>query len=115
MSQQGPPALPQWWQLVWQDNNDYGVMGQVAVMDSSLVAGSEHIEMHIEPIDRKNHPHKYFNQVRLLGDGIYGEIILQDGTIYPSLCNNQTLFYLPDSTTQCTDEKNFKTQQNKQN
>lgn len=84
-----------------QDNNDYGVMGQVAVMDSSLVAGSEHIEMHIEPIDRKNHPHKYFNQVRLLGDGIYGEIILQDGTIYPSLCNNQTLFYLPDSTTQC--------------
>ena len=41
------------------NNGDYGVMGQMAVMDSTLLAGSEHIVMNIETIDNLfiTHPH----------------------------------------------------------
>ena len=52
------------------DNDDYGVMGQVAVMDSALVAGSEDIVMNIEPIDKKRKPHNYFNRVSVLTDSV---------------------------------------------
>ena len=51
------------------DSDDYGVMGQVAVMDSTLVAGSEDIVMNIEPIDKKRKPHNYFNRVRVISSG----------------------------------------------
>ena len=53
------------------ESNDYGVMGQVAVMDSMLIAGSEDIVLHIEPIDKQRKPHNYFNRVRLLIDSSY--------------------------------------------
>lgn len=85
-----------------QESNDYGVMGQVAVLDSNLVAGSHQVEMHIEPIDKKHHPHKYFSQIRLLSNGINSETTVENSIFYPTVHNNQTLFYLPDSTTQCT-------------
>ena len=52
------------------DSDDYGVMGQVSVMDSTLVAGSEDIVLNIEPIDKKRKPHNYFNRVRVLTDSI---------------------------------------------
>lgn len=112
------------------EGDDYGVMGQVAVMDSTLVAGSEDIVLHIEPIDKKRHPHNYFNRVRVLTDSVSGYILAQDTTLYlqPHPLSNEvisseaisspsgdlqaqsadlqrsdlpSLITLPDSTTQC--------------
>lgn len=51
------------------DNDDYGVMGQVAVMDSTLIHGSEDIVLNIEPIDKKRKSHNYFNRVRVISSG----------------------------------------------
>ena len=39
------------------DSDDYGVMGQVAVMDSTLVPGSDSVVLHVEPLDKKRKPH----------------------------------------------------------
>ena len=50
------------------DSDDYGVMGQVAVMDSTLVPGSDSVVLHVEPLDKKRKPHNYFNRVRVLAD-----------------------------------------------
>ena len=50
------------------DSDDYGVMGQVAVMDSNLVPGSDSVVLHVEPLDKKRKPHNYFNRVRILAD-----------------------------------------------
>ena len=52
-------------------NNDYGVMGQVAMMDSNLVAGSEDVVLTIEPIAKKLKTYNYFSRVRLLTDSAY--------------------------------------------
>ena len=51
------------------DNDDYGVMGKVAVMDSALIHGSEDIVLNIEPIDKKRKSHNYFNRVRVISSG----------------------------------------------
>ena len=83
------------------EGDDYGVMGQVAVMDSTLVAGSEDIVLHIEPIDKKRHPHNYFNRLRLLADSLSGYILAQDTTLYFQQSDLPSLITLPDSTTQC--------------
>ena len=82
-------------------SDDYGVMGQVAVMDSTLVAGSEDIVLHIEPIDKKRRPHNYFNRLRLLADSLSGYILAQDTTLYFQQSDLPSLITLPDSTTQC--------------
>lgn len=78
-------------------NNCYGVMGQVAVMDSTLVPGSEDIVMHIEPINKKLKPHNYFNRIRLLTDSAYtsknDELEMKKSKF---IIQN---FQLPDSTT----------------
>ena len=84
------------------DNDDYGVMGQVAVMDSALVAGSEDIVMNIEPIDKKRKPHNYFNRVRVLTDSVEGYILAQDTTLHHTTQSYTTLHYtLPDSCERC--------------
>lgn len=80
------------------NNNQYGVMGQVAIMDTSLVKNSEKVVMNIEPIDRKRKPHNYYNQIRLLSNGIYGYVYAQDTII--RIANNEPTT-LPDSTTRC--------------
>ena len=67
------------------DSDDYGVMGQVAVMDSTLVAGSEDIVMNIEPIDKKRKPHNYFNRVRVLTSLPDSLLILPDSTTHYQL------------------------------
>lgn len=67
------------------DSDDYGVMGQVAVMDSTLVAGSEDIVMNIEPIDKKRKPHNYFNRVRLLTSSPDSLLVLPDSTTHYQL------------------------------
>ena len=64
------------------DNDDYGVMGQVAVMDSTLVKGSEDIVMNIEPINKKRKSHNYFNRVRILTDSVTGYILAQDSLFH---------------------------------
>ena len=84
------------------DNDEYGVMGQVAVMDSTLVAGSEDIVMCIEPIDKKRQGHNYFNRVRVLTDSVDGYILAQDTMLSPTPDTRHPLLYtLPDSTTKC--------------
>ncbi len=64
------------------EDDDYGVMGQVAMMDSTLVKGSEDIVMNIEPIDKKRKSHNYFNRVRILTDSVTGYILAQD-SLFP--------------------------------
>ena len=84
------------------DNNEYGVMGQVAVMDSTLVAGSEDVVMCIEPINKKRQGHNYFNRVRVLTDSVDGYILAQDTMLSPTPDTRHPLLYtLPDSTTKC--------------
>ena len=84
------------------DNDKYGVMGQVAVMDSTLVAGSEDVVMCIEPIDKKRQGHNYFNRVRVLTDSVDGYILAQDTMLSPTPDTRHPLLYtLPDSTTKC--------------
>ena len=84
------------------DSDDYGVMGQVAVMDSTLVKGSEDIVMNIEPINKKLKPHNYFNRVRLFTDSVSGYIIAQDTILHHTTQSHTTLHYtIPDSTTKC--------------
>lgn len=80
------------------NDNDYGVMGQVAVMDSTLVTGSEDMVLNVEPISRKLQSHNYFNRVRVITDSVTGYIIVKD-TSYLILPSH--LIALPDSTTQC--------------
>jgi len=76
----------------------YGVMGQVARMDTTLVPGSQTLTMNIEPIDKKRRPHNYFNRIRLLADSISSSIYLADTIITSS---PHHLISLPDSTTRC--------------
>ena len=84
------------------NNDDYGVMGQVAIMNSTLVTGSEDIVINIEPIDHKRKSHNYFNRVRLLTDSISGYIMVQDTILHPATQSYTTVHYtLPDSTTKC--------------
>ena len=79
----------------------YGVMGQVAVMDSTLVAGSQDIKLHIEPAGKKRLPHHYFSRVRLLTDSV--NLTLLSPSINDSLALMDSIYtvQLPDSTTQC--------------
>ena len=84
------------------ESDDYGVMGQVAVMDSTLVKGSEDIVLHIEPIDKKRKPHNYFNRVRVWTDSVDGYILAQDTTLNPTSDSRHPLLYtLPDSCERC--------------
>ena len=73
------------------DSDEYGVMGQVALMDSTIVSGSEDIVLNIEPFDSKRKPHHYFNRVRVLTDSVR----VNDLEI------GITDFELPDSTIAC--------------
>ena len=75
------------------NNNDYGVMGQVAVMDSTLVAGSEDILLTIEPMTKQPKTYNYFSRVRLLTDSV--------SISSPLASSPDHLLHLPDSTTRC--------------
>ena len=66
-------------------------MGQVAVMDSSVVAGSEKVVMNIEPTSKKNQTHNYFSRLRVLSDSIRGYVLAKDsmytiGDFLPDSC-----------------------------
>ena len=77
---------------------DYGVMGQVAVMDDSVCAGSEDLRLITEPMDN-GHSYNYFSQVRLLSRGVKAQVRPRRGGTY-TLFNNG-IATLPDSTTRC--------------
>ena len=81
------------------EDDDYGVMGQVAVMDSTLVKGSEDIVMNIEPIDKKRKSHNYFNRVRILTDSVTGYILAQD-SLFP-IVPHQSPIAVIDSCERC--------------
>ena len=81
------------------EDDDYGVMGQVAVMDSTLVKGSEDIVMNIEPIDKKRKSHNYFNRVRILTDSITGYVLAQD-SLFP-IVPHQSPIAVIDSCERC--------------
>ena len=66
------------------DSDEYGVMGQVALMDTTLVPGSDSVVLHIEPLDKKRKPHHYFNRLRVLADSSLA-------------CNLSPLASLPDT------------------
>ena len=82
-----------------RDDGMYGVMGQVACMDSAWVAGSEKVTVNIMPMDKKEKTYNYFNQVRLFADSIQGKVILPNHTSIE--LSPQQIAQLPDSTTQC--------------
>lgn len=82
-----------------RDDGLYGVMGQVACMDSAWVAGSEKVTVNIMPMDKKAKTYNYFNQVRLLADSIQGKVILPNHTTIE--LTPQQVALLPDSSTQC--------------
>ena len=50
------------------DSDDYGVMGQVAILDSTLVPGSDSVVLHVAPLDKKRKTYHYFSHVRVLAD-----------------------------------------------
>lgn len=79
------------------DSDDYGVMGQVAVMDTALVPGSDSVVLHVEPLDKKRKPHNYFNRIRLLTDSISGYVMAHD-SLYPLTSSPLSI---ADSTTRC--------------
>jgi lysophospholipase L1-like esterase len=78
------------------DSDDYGVMGQVALMDTTLVPGSDSVVLHIEPLDKKRKPHHYFNHLRVLTDSIR---ISSPENLLPTA--NSLIVHIPDSTTHC--------------
>lgn len=83
-----------------QDSDDYGVMGQVAMMDNAVLQGSEDIRLTIEPFSNKYQAHNYFNRVRLLTDGVEGYCQVKGSEEHYALLPNE-LIELPDSTVQC--------------
>lgn len=48
--------------------NQYGMMGQVAVMNDSLVAGSEDLILKLEPMSSKVATDTYFSRIRVFAD-----------------------------------------------
>ena len=77
------------------EDNDYGAMGQVAVLDSTLVPGSEDVILNIEPINKKLQSHNYFNRIRLLTDSVTASTSMANSS------STNSLITLPDSTTHC--------------
>ena len=78
----------------------YGVMGQVAIMNDSVVSGSEDICLTIEPFSTSLHTYNYFNQVRLLTDHVEAQVRPVNSQTF-TLFNTQSIASLPDSTTRC--------------
>lgn len=73
-----------------RDSDNYGVMGQVALMDTLLRPGSDNMLLHIEPYGKRTSAN-YFSRVRLLKtDSI--EVNARSGN----------MLTLPDSSTECT-------------
>lgn len=51
-----------------RSNNRYGMMGQVAVMNDSLIQGSENITLKLEPMSSKVATDTYFSHIHIFAD-----------------------------------------------
>ncbi|MCQ2311485.1 MAG: hypothetical protein MJZ64_07045 [Paludibacteraceae bacterium] len=80
----GPPSYR-------RGNSYYGPMGQVAVLDNELVAGSEDISLHVKA-GSKNYAENYFNRIRVWKTG---DISV---TVNSALEQHNNVFVMPDST-----------------
>lgn len=99
-TQQGPKRYIVYGPKTMRRNDGkYGVMGQVACMDTAWVAGSQQVTVNIMPMDKKDKTYKYFSQIRLLADSIQGKVILSNRSSID--LSPQQMALLPDSTTQC--------------
>lgn len=93
--QQGPKR-----QLVYgpksmrRKDGKYGPMGQVALMNDSLLAGSEYISLVVEPMSKEKHSERYFNRIRLWSEGDI-RVVSERGDTLPS----SHMLVLRDSTT----------------
>ena len=84
------------------DSDEYGVMGQVALMDTTLVPGSDSVVLHIEPLDRKRKPHHYFNRLRVLADSSLAFNLSPLASLPDTLSPiANSLLPIADSTTHC--------------
>ena len=84
------------------DSDEYGVMGQVALMDTTLVPGSDSVVLHIEPLDKKRKPHHYFNRLRVLADSSLAFNLSPLASLPDSLSPiANSLLPIADSTTHC--------------
>ncbi|MCQ2346318.1 MAG: hypothetical protein MJZ92_00130 [Paludibacteraceae bacterium] len=77
------------------ESNLYGPMGQVAIMNDSLVKGSEHLTLHLEA-EGTAQPCHTFSCVRLWADSTIS--MAKDG----DSVRHQKVLHFPDSTTSCT-------------
>ncbi len=75
----------------------YGVMGQAALMNDSLLRGSEHLSVVLEPMSKERNTESYFSRLRVWADD---EVALVS-TVGDTLSATETLV-LPDSTTHYT-------------
>lgn len=75
----------------------YGVMGQVALMNDSLLRGSEHLSVVLEPMSKVRNTESYFNRLRVWTDGTVAVVSAAGDTLSAA----ETLV-LPDSTTRYT-------------
>lgn len=80
--------------------DNYGVMGQLARLDTLLVPGSDSLVVNIEPLSSKRYTYNYFNRLRLLSDSILGFVLANDTTYHLSACSDSPIA-LADSTTRC--------------
>ena len=84
------------------DSDEYGVMGQVALMDTTLVPGSDSVVLHIEPLDKKRKPHHYFNRLRVLADSSLAFNLSPLASLPDTLSPiANSLLPIADSTTRC--------------
>lgn len=83
-----------------RSSGEYGVMGQVALMDDSIKSGSEDICITIEPMDN-GHVYNRFRQVRLLAKGVDADVCIDDDTVCCSV-DSQHIAKLPTSVTHCS-------------
>ena len=77
---------------------NYGVMAQVAMMNNSLVAGSEKVIMNVAPFGIENKTHSYFNRIRLVTNNIQVHVALEDTSIQ---LEPNVAISIPDSTNRC--------------
>lgn len=75
----------------------YGAMGQVALMNDSLLRGSEHLSVVLEPMSKERNTESYFSRLRVWAEGDVAVVNAAGDTLSAA----ETLV-LPDSTTRYT-------------
>lgn len=79
-----------------RSNSKYGPMGQVAVMDNALVAGSENISLQVRAGVKQSFSESYFNRVHIWKEGDI------TASIDKAIEQEEDVFMLPDSTQSIT-------------